>query len=162
MSPERVAFGKHGDERLAEDRHHDKASFRGRKPDKADVQPTRAQLLELLWWREDLKDKLNVRVALAEYWQHFWEHTQLRRRHVANDESAHLSPTRFHRDRRRAVGLHERASCLIEECVAGVRQLDATIGAVEEAHTEFALEPSDLLAKWWLSDVQPCGGPAEV
>jgi hypothetical protein len=157
-----VAFGKHGDERLAEDRHHDKVPLPGGKPDKADVEPTRAQLLELLSWREDLKDKFNVRVTLAEHRQHSREHTQLCRRHVADDESADLSTARFHRDHSHTVGLHERASCLIEECVAGVRQLDATIGAVEEANTEFALEPADLLAKWWLSDVKLCGGPAEV
>jgi len=162
MSPERVVFGKHGDERLAEDRHHDKVPIRGRKPDKADVQPTRAQLLELLSWREDLKDKLNVRVALAEYWQHFWEHIQLRRRHVANGKSAHLSATRFHRDRRRAVGLYERASCRIGEGVAGVRQLYTAVCAVEKANTEFVLEPANLLAEWWLSDMKQCGGPAEV
>jgi len=64
------------------------------------------------------------------------------------------SPRPAYRDRRRAVGLHERASCLIEEGVAGVRQLDTPVGAVEEANTEFVLEPADLLAEWWLGDVK--------
>ena len=45
---------------------------------------------------------------------------------------------------------------------ARLGQLDARARAVEQAHSELALEPGDLLAQSGLGDVQTLGGATEV
>jgi hypothetical protein len=50
----------------------------------------------------------------------------------------------------------------LEICLARRGQLDPSGAPGEQSDLEFALQLPDLLGQWWLRDVQPHCGPAEV
>lgn len=45
-----------------------------------------------------------------------------------------------------------------QEVFARRSQADATLGALEQRRTDFLFQCPDLLAEWWLADIEPLGG----
>jgi hypothetical protein len=61
-----------------------------------------------------------------------------------------------------AVEARDDRAGLGQEQPAGLGQLDAAVGAVEQPRADRFLQRADLLAERWLGDAEPFGGAAEV
>ncbi|MCY1404835.1 hypothetical protein D9M71_200570 [compost metagenome] len=66
------------------------------------------------------------------------------------------------RDLHGLVHLGQHLAGLIEEAPASFGQLDPTVGAFQQARTDFLFQRLDLLAQWGLGNTQLLGGAAEM
>jgi UDP:flavonoid glycosyltransferase YjiC (YdhE family) len=106
--------------------------------------------------------ELDGRVTLAERGQQPREDVQLRGRHVSDDQLPDFPTSRPARGLGRTVRLGQRQPCFNEEGTAGVRELDSTARAMEETHSEVALEPTNLLTERRLGNMQAPRRSTEV
>ena len=158
----RAARRDHGDGGLAAERRDPQAGDgRGQGHDR-DVEPALADVVEEAPRRRRLEPHLDVGGHRGEPAQRARDRARQRRRRVA-DPQPHRRPCRGRaRGATGHLGLLEDPPRLLEHRGAGLRQLDAAVGPLQEPDPELGLELADLLAHRGLRDVQALGRAAEV
>lgn len=91
------------------------------------------------------------------------EHARIGGRgHVADGDPARLAPPGPAHGGQSRVGLEKRLAGLLQEDLAGQRELDRAPAAIEQSGAHQRLQVEDLLAQPRLGDAEPLRGAAEV
>ena len=157
-----VPLGEDDDEWLREDALDGEIPVVHGRTQEPDLNAILAERQDLIG-RVELADlKVNVGMPLDERANDDRKDREVCPRHEAHPEAA-SRPTRRPPGRLRGpLGVEQDRSGLVEECASRVRQLDATLGPVEERDAELGFELSDLLTERRLGHAQTQCRPAEV
>src|SRR4051794_822243 len=122
----------------------------------------RAELLDELARCTGFEQHLQVRHRPAQLLECAWNNRWERVSQVADPKAGLGGAARVARGRDRPLGLDQHAARLAQHRATGVRQRNAALRPVEQAHAEFVLQLANLLGDGRLRYVEALGRTAEM
>ena len=157
-----MSLGQRGDQLLVQKRPRHQTGTLQRRASHPQIDLAGHQSFDLHCGDHLAQVELHVRQPVTGPLQQPWQHGVCGGRSEADDDGAEVACGDALDGLGGSLGQLQDAPCVGQERRARRGQRDRARGAVDQLHTELALELLDLPAQRWLRHVQALGGAAEV